>query len=396
MTLVLTVGGISAAHAVARARGAALIHVRTHAEHTMLATHEYLDVIDVSGATEVEDTIAHVVHSLPSPGPQAILCLHDDAVVFGARLADRLRLPFASVAAATASVDKARMREVLAGTPWDTVKHGTVSGGAVRWRTPRPTGPVVLKPGRGRASIGVQLLDSADDADRLVAEHVTTYGGYVVEERKLGPEFSVESVLTDAGAWHGVTAKHTRAAVEVGHVHPAPLGALEEATIVNTAAGVISALGVERGLLHTELILGEDGVVHVVETHLRGGGDGILDLVAHATGLDLTGRLVDDVLGLLQEPPRAEPRGYASSQFSFPDRSGTLAGWHSLDDARQRPGVVDVGTIREAGDQVDATAGSSYGRLAWAIATGPDPDSAVQRARSAVDAVRPRWDGDIQ
>lgn len=394
MTFVLTVGGIADAHAVARSRGAKLIHVRTHTKHSMLPPENYAEVIDLTSISpEIVTRVTYVLERLPEQMPEAILCLHDDSVILGAHLAEHLGLPFPSISTAEATVDKARMRERLHGTHLGTVAHGTVSGGCVHWFTSRALGSVVLKPGHGRASIGVQILPDAAAVDRLVATRSAEYDGYVVEERKLGTEYSVESILTSAGEWHGVTAKMTQEAIEIGHLHPAPLDSERESTVKNVAVDTLRALGVNRGLLHTEVILDENGAAHVVETHLRGGGDGILDLVQFATGLNLTELYVDDVLGRTCEGPRPDVRGFASIQYSLPATIGTVVGWEGIEQARGVSGVTDVGVLPAVGDFIGNGPQSSYTRLAWAIATGSDPDTAQQQARVAANSVHPRCVG---
>lgn len=397
MTIVLAVGGISTAHAAARSRGADLIHVRTHPGHSMLPASEYADTIDLTDpACTADAQLETVMSRLPTPGPDAILCLHDDSVVLGAKLAQRLQLPFASVDSAEATVDKARMRHILDGSEWGTVAHATVVDGCVVWRTPRPTGGVVLKPGHGRASIGVHILPNADVASAVVGVNPEAFDGYVVEEQKIGTEYSVESVLLSVGEWHGITEKQTRDAIEIGHLHPAPLDSDAAAAVRDAAIGAVRMLGVENGLLHTEVILDAAGTAHIVETHLRGGGDGILDLVRHSTGLDLTQLYIDDMLRILQKIPRPDDLGFASSQYSLPESSGTVLGWDGLADAKGRTGVLDVGTVPAVGDSIGGVDRSSYSRLAWAIATGPDADIAQERARSAAATVRAVLKGDSQ
>lgn len=389
VTSVLAIGGIASAHAVALERGATVVHVRTHAGHTALAADRYARVVDVSDVPAGVGQVDAVLHGIGDLRPDAMLCLHDESVELGALIAERLGLRFASPETTAATVDKSVMRDRLDAAGLGTVRHGHVVDGQVVWAGGAPAGPVVLKPGRGRASIGVVMLTDAVEADALVATDPAAYDGFVVEERVLGVEHSVESIVTSVGAWHGVTAKQTEDAIETGHVHPAPLDAVARDQVLDATLRALAALGVTSGLLHTEVILDGRGVAHVVETHLRGGGDGILDLILHATGLDLTALHVEDLLGRLDAMPAARDLGAASSQFSFPQDSGEVAGWVGLDEARQLPGVEGVGTIPDVGDVVGPDRGSSYSRLAWAVATGPHAVSARARARAAVETVQP-------
>ena len=106
---------------------------------------------------------------------------------------------------------------------------------------------------------------------------------------------------------------------------------------MDAATACLEALGVDRGLLHTEVILDDAGAAHVVETHLRGGGDMILDLVRSSTGLDLTELYVRDVLEGLDDIPAATNLGFASSQFVFPVEARRHFGM-----GRCRGGAIDA------------------------------------------------------
>jgi biotin carboxylase len=288
------------------------------------------------------------------------------------------------------TVNKSAMRACLDDAGLGSVAHGVVVDDAVEWSGPAPTSEIVLKPVDGRASRGVTFHRSAAELQTWLDAHPGEAEGYLVEERKLGREFSVESLILRSGdAWHGVTAKTTNGAVESGHVHPAPLEDIERSRIVDAATACIEALGIDRGLLHTEVILDDAGAAHVVETHLRGGGDNILDLVRSSTGLDLTELYVRDVLEGLDEIPAATTLGFASSQFAFPVEAGVILGWDRLEEAHSMPGVDLVTTLLKVGERVSPEVNSSYGRSVCAVAHADDPATAYARARAAALTPRP-------
>ncbi len=78
-------------------------------------------------------------------------------------------------------------------------------------------------------------------------------------------------------------------------------------------AELLDAVGLADGPSHTEVKLGEDGRVTVVETHNRPGGDGIADLVQLTTGVDwrraALGWAVGERLPAAGEPPGAPDAG---------------------------------------------------------------------------------------
>ena len=219
MTHLLVVGGISSVHDIARRLGAELTLVKTAAAQTMLAPDAYVRIVDVSDHQH-SDRVAladEVTEALAGTRFHGILCLHDEAVELGALLAQKLGLSFASPEVAHRTVNKSAMRARLDVTGLGSVAHGVVVDGRVEWSGVAPTSEIVLKPVDGRASRGVTFHRSADELQTWLDTHQGEVEGYLAEERKLGREFSVESLIVRSGdAWHGVTAKTTTGAVESG------------------------------------------------------------------------------------------------------------------------------------------------------------------------------------
>ena len=392
MTHLLVVGGISSVHEIAHRLGAELTLVKTAASQTMLAADAYARIVDVSdhGNGDRARLARKVTEAVAGTTFDGILCLHDEAVELGALIAERLGLSFPSPEVAHRTVNKSAMRACLDRSGLGSVAHGVVVDGRVEWSGVAPTSEIVLKPVDGRASRGVTFHSSAGELQEWLDSHPGEVEGYLAEERKLGREFSVESLIVRSGdAWHGVTAKSTNGAVESGHLHPAPLKASERSRIVAAATTCLEALGIDRGMFHTEVILDGGGAAHVVETHLRGGGDNILDLVRSASGLDLPELYVQDVLEGLDEIPAATNLGFASSHFAFPVELGVISGWESVEEARAMPGVVAVTTLLSVGDRVSPLVNSSYGRSVCALAHADDPVNAYKRARAAALTPRP-------
>jgi argininosuccinate lyase len=392
MTHLLVIGGISSVHGIARGLGAELTLVKTADAQTMLAPEAYARIVDVSDheQPDVARLANQVANAVAGTAFDGVICLHDEAVELGARVAEQLGLAFPSPDVTHRTVDKSAMRARLAAAGLGSVAHGVVVDGKVQWSGVAPASEIVLKPVDGRASRGVTFHRSAEDLQAWLDTHPGEVDGYLAEERKIGREFSVETLILRSGdAWHGVTAKTTNGAVESGHLHPAPLAAHARSRIVGAATACLEALGIDRGLLHTEVILDGDGAAHVVETHLRGGGDNILDLVRSATGLDLAELYVRDLIEGLEEIPAAVDFGFASSHFAFPAEAGVISGWDCVEEARSMPGVDAVTTLLEVGARVSPHVTSSYGRSVCALARADDPASAYRRARAAALTPQP-------
>ena len=87
--------------------------------------------------------------------------------------------------------------------------------------------------------------------------------------------------------------------------------------------------------------------------------------VARAAGLRFDGPAVDSAA---PQPPGA---GAAAIRFLIADRPGRLRGIGGVDVARRRPGVADVGLIREPGYEVRLQH-SFQDRLAYVVAADTD------------------------
>ena len=386
MTHLLVVGGIASVHEIARRLGAELTLVKSGRAQTMLAPDAYTRIIDVSDHESYGRILLadRVIRAIDGTGFDGILCLHDEAVELGALIAEKLGLPFASPDVTHRTVNKSAMRVQLAAAGLGSVAHGVVVDDRIVWSGSTPTSEIVLKPVDGRASRGVTFHRSANELQEFLGTHPGDFEGYLAEERKSGREFSVESLIVRSGAsWHGVTAKTTIGPVESGHLHPAPVDAVEQARIVDAAIACVEALGIARGLLHTEVILDDAGAAHIVETHLRGGGDMILDLVRSSTGLNLAELFVRDLVEGLDEIPAAANIGFASSQFVFPVEFGVIAGWDGVEEARSMPGVDVVTPLLNVGEHLVPQVDSSYGRSVGAMAHADAPLEACKRARLA-------------
>lgn len=286
--------------------------------------------------------------------------------------------------------DKRVMRRVLADAGVEHVTTVTVDSAALldKWVREHP-GRWIVKPFDGSGSAGVSVV--ADVAQtraayqRCVGSAHTGRSGaaeVLVEEYLSGPQVSVET-FSEAGE-HCVVAVTRKFSdpvtlVELGHVVPAGLPADVTEAAARHTVRVLDALGVRDGVCHTELVLTDDGP-RAVETHLRLAGDEIPYLVRDATGVDLVRCVVRQTLGerVLDEVRRTLAADAGQAQaiwFGVAPCAGTLV----------RVDGADSSVVREVPDGAPVTGLRDSGsRILFARAAGPDPDTALARARDAV------------
>ncbi|WP_146097694.1 ATP-grasp domain-containing protein [Nocardia nova] len=237
-------------------------------------------------------------------GFDAVLPGKEHAVRAAAAIADKLGMGYPGANAVRACTDKLIFRQLVedAGFPTpqfravDTIAEVGEFFDAVEGR------PIVLKPRNRNGSLGVRYIDDRDDIPVAWDQSMQTDEGthkpldrplnwtYLVEEYRIGPEFSVE-VLVQAGqiVFVNVTGKTVgdlpwfpEMAHQVPAVVPSPLHAL----LSGSARRLVRALEVRDGLLHSEWrVQGERA--YPIECAVRFPGDRIPWLIELAYGVNL-------------------------------------------------------------------------------------------------------------
>ncbi|MER5357170.1 ATP-grasp domain-containing protein [Streptomyces sp. NPDC002785] len=287
--------------------------------------------------------------------------------------------------------DKHRMRTATLGSACGSVAYGAVhSAEDLRSFAGRHGYPFILKPVDGSASRGIVLVDhdvTLKDTARSVGETVPSpASGWIAEEYLTGPEFSVETFSTD-GTHHvlAVTEKFKGDNfVEVGHLVPARVTAADRTAMAAEVAALLDAVGLTEGPAHTEVVLTGRGP-RVIETHSRPGGDGIVELVRLATGVDMQ-QLTFDWLAGKPVDPRPSPVPRASATWFLTPPEGTVTAVTGLDEALAQEGVTEGYTAIGPGDAVHPLR-SSDDRGGAVITVADDPDTALARARAAAGRI---------
>ncbi|MEU3510419.1 ATP-grasp domain-containing protein [Streptomyces longwoodensis] len=322
------------------------------------------------------------------------------AVPATAALAEKLGLPGATEAAAQALRDKVRLREVSGAGGVRNPRWREVHGPADILEF-ADGGPVVVKPANRQASVGVQLLDSVDEATAAEAWERTSSAAeyeqvpdreltwrFLAEERLRGPEFSVEALVREGEVvFENVTAKTVVPGpypVEQGHLLPAPLDPGTQEAFGTAIRRLVTATGFGTGILHAEWILTDEGPT-LVECAGRCPGDYLVDLIDLAYGTRVRLTLIDLLAGRPVTLPRSAERTSAIRFLAA--EPGTVTGITGLDEAQRLPGVHVAEVDVEAGQEVRPWA-SSWDRAGHVIATGPDADTTRRRVLDADAAIR--------
>ena len=248
---------------------------------------------------------------------------------------------------------------------------------------PLPEGityPCITKPTDNAGSRGVMLVNSREELEAALAYSSENgrSGTVIVEEYMVGPEVSVEVIV-----WQGVphvlqiTDKLTTGAphfVEMGHSQPSRLAEEDQEKIRDLACRAVTAVGIDNGPAHVEIMLTKEGP-KMVELGARMGGDCITThLVPLSTGVDMIKATMDICLG---QTPDIEPKFQKGSAIRFFDvPCGTITAIEGVEEAKAIPGVKEISFTKQVGDTVGQI-GASGDRVGFVIA----------QANSAADAV---------
>ncbi len=336
-----------------------------------------------------------VAAALHRHGPfDAVAAFNDRSQALAHGIALKLDVPTAiDLELLNLVTDKSQMRAALDKHGIPSCRHAFATGADRARAAIGEIGfPCIIKPVDGEASIGVAKVSQAGDVDEALAwvGEASLERGVIIEEFLVGEEYSVEAI-TARGTHHilAITKKYkdARNFVEVGHQVPAPLEAQASAEIERYVKRILSAFGYRDCPSHTELMLTASGP-RIIETHTRVGGDRIVDLVRHATGVDLYGLVAKQSLGFdvtADVPTEVTCLQSAAVWYANPSVAEDLLldDIRGADNVRKQAHIKTLDLLKKPGSR-GARVRHSFDRSALAIAVGHTPAEAVDRAKDAI------------
>ncbi|MDH2393858.1 ATP-grasp domain-containing protein [Streptomyces sp. HNM0663] len=301
------------------------------------------------------------------------------------------------VEAARACRDKARQRERFQATGVASARHLLVGSVAEAVTAADTIGyPVVLKPRGQAASIAVRIVRSEAELRETFAlvrdaENPSIEDRLVlVEEFLAGPEIAVDSWVLDGRVVpFSISAKRTDYPPyfeEVAHVVGKVLDAKTEAAVREVVIAANEALGIDRAVTHTELMLTADGP-KVVEVNGRLGGD----LIPHLAEIAVPGLSIGGVLGAVATgrapEPMPEPDRLVGIRFLYP--ASDLA-FHDIEvpaGLTDEPWVHEVRRVSEPGTELRLPPRQFLGRAGFVIATGDTVSDVDERLLALANKV---------
>jgi len=248
------------------------------------------------------ELVIHVVSQLARPRKlNCLVALEEFDVMTAALAREHLRLPGAHSSAARRFRDKLAMREAArdAGLRVPDFAH-VLNYQEVGEFMERVPAPWVLKPRSDVSASGVRVLEDAEQVWRSVEaldartalQDKSTY--YLLERYVAGEVFHVDSLVEGSEVVFAGASRYGRPPMNVAHEGgvftscTVDYSSAEHEGLMRFNAGLLRALGLERGAAHAEFIKGaEDGELYFLEVAARVGGAYIAETLEASSGLNL-------------------------------------------------------------------------------------------------------------
>jgi biotin carboxylase len=272
------------------------------------------------------DTLLAISHLARTEAIDRVVALDDFDLEMAASLREHLRIPGMGETTTRYFRDKLamRMQAMEAGLHVPEFVH-LLNDAKVRAFTERISPPWVLKPRLMAGAIGIQVVHSIDElhaADRALGDQRSFF---LLERYIAGDVCHVDSIVYENRVLFAVASQYGRPPLDVSHgggiftTRLLERGSADAEALVAANQGVLAAMGLLRGVSHTEFIKGRDGGLYFLETSARVGGAHIAELVEAATGLNLWGEWakLEIAGGSLPYAPPQQANDYAALLVSL-------------------------------------------------------------------------------
>jgi biotin carboxylase len=290
---------------------------------------------------------------------------------------------------------KARLRAAGVPVPW----FAPLESAAELAAHVAERGVVVAKPVDSRGARGV-LRVSADVDPRWAfetARAASPSNRAMVESFAHGPQISSESViLADRACTLACSDRNYEQLerfapwmIEDGGVQPSVHLDAILARVDALALRAARAIGLERGVLKGDLVLGPDGELIVIEVAPRlSGGWLATDQVPLSTGIDLVAAAARLAMGVELDPAELAPRHWkpVAVRYLFAP-AGRLVGVAGFEEQARLPWVHRAHLFVRLGERIGPVTDHTR-RAGVVITTGATRAEAVRRAEDAVRSVR--------
>lgn len=224
-----------------------------------------------------------------------VVALDDFDVEQASLLREHLRVPGMGDTTARYFRDKLamRVRALEAGVLVPVFVHA-LNDAAVRSFVEQVPPPWALKPRSEGSAAGIKKVATPEELWRHLEELADRRSFFVIERFVPGDVYHVDAISSEREVVFSITSRYATPPIDVMHggglfvTRTLPAGAPESIETATLTHELLRALGLVRGVSHTEFIRGrDDGRFYFLETASRVGGAHIAEVVEAATGVNL-------------------------------------------------------------------------------------------------------------
>ena len=251
--------------------------------------------------------------------------------------------------------------------------------------------PVMVKPCDGSGSRGASRVDREDQfaeaCKDAMASSLTRRGA--VETFIIGKEYGAESLVIN-GEIHvlGIMRKWMTDPpyyAELGHAIPTDLPYEIEERAKQCVKNAIQALGVNFGAVNMDMLITEEGKIHIIDVGARMGGNMIGPcVIPYGTGIDYMANMIRNAVGETTDLQIGEQCPVATRLLAF--RDGVIRQLPDFD-SLERTYNVEIYHHMEVGQRVNAYRTNLDG-CGYIVAKATTIESAICNAEKVLTIIR--------
>ncbi|MHD0398202.1 ATP-grasp domain-containing protein [Staphylococcus simulans] len=283
MNKILVLGGFSEIHKLLYKKGYKLTIITESSKIKPYFNEIYEEVFAFKNLKDHKKIVDKVSHIIDNPKSyKTIICMFENLQMLASKIASTTGIPFnLSNDQVSLFGNKYLMREFLRNKRFDTIPFRKVRDTKDLFEFINDYGESIVKPinGTGSKSVYKINLNNVKTISDEISEFKCT--PFIIEKFIEGEEFSVESISIDGKHYvYGITKKlkNDDDFVEIGHIVPANISDKVTKNITDYVCELLNILQFKNGPSHTEIIVGYNNEISLVETHARIGGDMISEL----------------------------------------------------------------------------------------------------------------------
>ena len=356
-------GGVEQIPAYERAKNRGLRVVGTdidpNAPALQLADHVLIVSTKDAQATALKAEEFNRIHKI-----DGVMTIANDVPYTVALVANQLGLPSMELHSAALATDKLLMKDAFTKSgvecPWYSEVNS--ENQLAQLTDDRDRQDYVVKPTDGSGARGVLLINGETDVKWAYSEAVKwgRSGSVIVEKFIPGLQLSSESFILDGKCFTPALAERNYSRldqfrphiIEDGGTIPALIDASLNEKISDLILRGALALGIERGIVKGDLVIGEDGEPLIIELAARlSGGWLSTHQIPATTGVDLVNAVISDALGIdVKESDLVAKFNRATAIRYFFPPEGKIVAIEGLDEIARSSGVLKYGIFRQVGD----------------------------------------------